>query len=268
MSRLSIEETGAGDSVVLLHSHGLSGRQWRKLTPALVAQGFRVLAVDLTGQGRSEPWPEPKPFSFTIDVDRVGEIVRTVQPAHLVGHSYGAFVGLHVARAWPGSTRTLTLFDPVAFHVLDAVEDRDARAILAALDLSWTPEPDQRDRWLRTFVDFWGGVGAWSALREDVRDEFRRVAWIIREGVRTLAEDQTPLAALGDLRIPTLLMTGERSPLPARKVIERLAKAIPDARREVIPAAGHLGPVTHADEVNSHIITGLTARRLQPTEPE
>ena len=68
MSSLYIEETGAGDSVVLLHSHGLSGGQWRKLTPDLVAHGFRGLAVDLTGQGRSEPWPEPTPFSVTIDI--------------------------------------------------------------------------------------------------------------------------------------------------------------------------------------------------------
>jgi pimeloyl-ACP methyl ester carboxylesterase len=268
MSSLYIEQTGAGDPVVLLHSHGLSGGQWRKLTPDLVAHGFRVLAVDFTGQGRSEPWPEPEPFSFTIDVERVGDIIRTVQPAHLVGHSYGGLVALHVARALPGSLRTLTLFDPVAFHVLDADEDRDARAMLAALDLSWKPGPDQRDRWLRTFVDFWGGVGAWSMLREDVRDEFRRVAWVIREGVRTLAADQAPLAAFSGLRVPSLLMTGERSPLPARRVIERLAKAMPNARREVIPGAGHLGPVTHAGDVNSRIIAGLTTRRLQPTEPE
>ena len=268
MSSLYIHETGAGDSVVLLHSHGLSGGQWRKLTPDLVARGFRVLAVDLTGQGRSEPWPEPKPFSFTTDVERVGDIVRMAQPAHLVGHSYGGLVALHVARALPGSVRTLTLFDPVAFSVLDADDDRDARAILAALDLSWNPEPDHRDGWLRTFVDFWGGVGAWSTLRDDVRDEFRRVAWVIREGVRTLAEDRTPLAAFSGLRVPTLLMTGERSPLPARRVIDRLAKVIPDAQHEVIRAAGHLGPVTHAGDVNSHIIAKLMARRLQPTELE
>jgi pimeloyl-ACP methyl ester carboxylesterase len=219
MTSLYVEDTGAGDAVILLHSHGLSGGQWRKLTPHLVARGFRVLAVDFSGQGRSEPWPEPTPFSFTVDVERVGEIVRAVEPVHLVGHSYGGFVALHVARALPGQVRSLTLFDPVAFHVLHAEEDRDARAILAALDLSWKPEPDQRDRWLRTFVDFWSGAGAWSTLREDVRDEFRRVAWVIREGVRTLMEDQTPVAAIRDLRIPTLLMTAEHSPLPARRVV-------------------------------------------------
>jgi pimeloyl-ACP methyl ester carboxylesterase len=126
---------------VLLHSHGLSGGQWRKLTGDLVAHGFRVLAVPLAGHGRSEPWPEPKPFSFAIDVERVGEVVRAVQPAHVVGHSYGGLIALHVARGVPGGVATLSLFDPVAFGVLDADEDRDARAVLEALDLSWPPRP-------------------------------------------------------------------------------------------------------------------------------
>jgi pimeloyl-ACP methyl ester carboxylesterase len=235
---LHVEETGAGEAVVLLHSHGLSGGQWRKLAGELVARRLRVLAVDLTGQGKSEPWPEPKPFSFTTDVERITELVRAMQPAHVVGHSYGGLIALHVARLAPGHVRTLSLFDPVAFGLLDPDTDRDARAVLEALDLTWQ---DERERWLRTFVEFWSGPDAWSALREDARDGFRRVAWVIREGVRTLVEDTTPLAAFANLTIPTLLMTGERSPLPARRVIERLAQVMPRARREVVPGVGHLG---------------------------
>jgi len=253
---LHVEEGGTGEPVVLLHSHGLSGSQWRKLSGELVARGLRVLAVDLTGQGRSEPWPEPKPFAFATDVERVGEIVRAVQPAHLVGHSYGGLLALHVARAAPAGVRTLSLFDPVAFGVLGA-DDRDAREVLAALDLSWEAGPD---RWLRTFVEFWSGAGAWNALRDEARDEFRRVAWVIREGVRTLMEDRTPLAAWAGVDVPALLMTGERSPLPARRVVERLAHAMPHARRVVVPGVGHLGPVTSARDVNPHIIAACTDR--------
>ena len=153
------------------------------------------------------------------------------------------------------------MFDPVEFNVLDAERDHDARAILGALDLSWGPGPEQRERWLRAFVDFWSGEGAWSALKDDARDEFLRVAWVTREGVRTLADDSTPLDAFRDLRIPTLLMTGERSPLPARRVVERLAKAMPLARQQVIPGAGHLGPVTQARDVNPRIVAEVTAER-------
>lgn len=233
--------------VVLLHSHGLDGGQWRKLSGELVERGYRVSAPDLAGQGRSEPWPEPKPFSFEIDVERIAEL----KPDHLIGHSYGGLIALHAARITP--VRSLALFDPVAFSVLGA-DDGDARAILDALDLSW----DDPERWLRTFVEFWSGTGAWDGMREEARAEFRRVGWVIREGVRTLIADHTPLAAFA-LDVPALVMTGELSPLPARRVVERLAQALPRARHVVVPGVGHLGPVTRARDVNMHILAALTA---------
>lgn len=238
-------------TAVLLHSHGLSGRQWRKLEAELTARGERVLALDLVGQGQLEPWPESKPFSFTIDVERAAEIVRAEQPVHLVGHSYGGLIALHVARAEP--VRTLSLFDPVAFSIFDD-RDADARAILDASRLM--PSLSHED-WLRAFVEFWGGRGAWDALREEARAEFRRTAWVIRQGVHSLAADGTPLSAFAGITCPTLLMTGEHSPLPARRVVERLAHALPNAREVVIAGAGHLAPVTHAREVNEHILSEL-----------
>jgi len=240
--------------VILLHSHGLSGGQWRKLGGELVAAGLRVLAVDLTGQGKSEPWPEPRPFSFEVDVAAVAELVRSVEPAHLVGHSYGGLIALHVARAEPHAVRTLSLFDPVAFGVLDPVRDRDARDVLDRLDLTW----DAPDRWLRTFVEFWSGVGAWDSLRAEARSEFLRVGWVAREAVRTLMVDRTPLSAFAELANPTLVMTGALSPLPAQRVVDRLAETMPRARHEVIAGVGHLSPVTHAREVNPRIIARLT----------
>jgi len=248
---LHVEASGTGEPVVLLHSHGLAGGQWRKLAGELPAH--RVLAVDLSGQGKSEPWPEPTPFAFTVDVERVVDLVRDVGPAHVVGHSYGGLVALHAARAT--RVRSLALFDPVAFGVLDPDADRDARAILDALDLSW----DDRERWLRTFVEFWSGAGSWAALRPAASDEFRRVAWVIHEGVRTLMADRTPLAAFAALDVPALVMTGERSPLPAQRVVQRLAEAM-HARHVVVPDVGHLGPVTHARDVNPHIVRSIEAR--------
>jgi len=224
------------EPVVLLHSHGLSGSQWRKLAAELEARGRRVLAPDLTGQGTSEPWPEPEPFSFRIDVERVAELARG---ADVVGHSYGGLVALHVARAVP--VRSLSLYDPVAFGVLAPDERRE----LDALDLRW----DDPERWLRTFVEFWSGRGAWDALREEARAEFRRVAWVIREGVRTLVDDRTTFA---DLEVPTLLITGEHSPPPERRVVERLR-----GKHVVLPGVGHLGPVTHARDVNPLILAHL-----------
>jgi pimeloyl-ACP methyl ester carboxylesterase len=55
---LHVDDLGVGDAVRLLHSSGLSGRQWRRIVP------------DLTGHGQSPPWPAPTPFSFRTDVAR------------------------------------------------------------------------------------------------------------------------------------------------------------------------------------------------------
>jgi pimeloyl-ACP methyl ester carboxylesterase len=85
-SGLHIEDSGAGAPVLLLHSSGLSGRQWRRLVPELVERGMRAVVPDLTGHGRSDPWPESTPFSFTMDVDRVSKVLRAVGSAHVVGH--------------------------------------------------------------------------------------------------------------------------------------------------------------------------------------
>lgn len=256
MQVLHVEDTGSGEPVVLLHSSGFSGRQWRHLGGELVTHGKRALVPDLTGHGRSPAWPEPEPFSFRVDIEQVAALLAATGPAHVVGHSYGGLVALHVALAAGQAVRSLTLFDPVAFPILDPVADHDALAELGVIDLRW----GDPERWLRAFVDFWGGAGAWSGLREPVRAEFLRVAWVVHEGVRTLMTDTTPLTAYRALSCPTLVLTGEHSPLPVRRVDERLAATIPRARLEIIPNAGHLAPVTEPVRVDTAIMAAIAQR--------
>jgi pimeloyl-ACP methyl ester carboxylesterase len=254
LMRLHVEQAGDGAAVLLLHSSGFSGRQWKRLAAELVERGMRAVVPDLTGHGGSEPWPPPRPFRFEVDVEEVAALLRELGSAHVVSHSYGGLIALHVALAEPGAIRSLHLFDPVAFGVLDPVADRDARQVLVDHDLSGDDE-----RWLRTFVDFWGGAGTWEGLREPVRAEFRRVAWVVRQGVESLLFDTTPLAAYRALRGPVHLMTGERSPLPARRVGQRLVEAIDGARLDVVAGAGHLAPVTQPAEVNRLVVEAIAA---------
>jgi pimeloyl-ACP methyl ester carboxylesterase len=256
-SGLHVEVSGAGDPVLLLHSSGLSGRQWRRLCSELVERGMRAVVPDLSGHGASDAWPEPISFSFRTDVDRVVAVLQAEEPAHVIGHSYGGLVALHAALAAPRSIRSLSLVDPVAFGALEAAADTDARAALDEIDLSWGTTAAERERWLQTFVDYWGGPGAWAALREPARAEFRRVAWVVREGVRSLMEDTTPVRAYGAFRFPVQLVTGEKSPLTARRVTQRLREAIRDARLATVPDAGHLAPVTHPELVNPILLDAV-----------
>jgi pimeloyl-ACP methyl ester carboxylesterase len=173
------------------------------------------------------------------------------EPCHLVGHSYGGLVALHVALAAADRVKGVVLYDPVAFGILED-NDADVMATLSQIDLNGGATPAARDEWLRSFVDYWGGQGAWQALREPVRDEFRRVGWAVREGVRTLMADTTKASAYAALP-PLALITGEHTPVAERRVIARLAAAT-GASVSVIAGAGHMGPLSHADAVNTRIV--------------
>jgi len=255
---LHVEDSGAGVPVVALHSSGLSSRQWRRLGTALVDRGLRAVVPDLVGHGKSPAWPEETPFSFHVDVDLVVALLGSLEgPVHLVGHSYGAFVGLLAARAAPSRVRSLALYEPVSFGVLDPAEDADAMRELQAVGVTWEDSPEGRERWLKGFVEYWSGPGAWAALREDARAEFRRVAWVVNRAVTSLVNDTTPPTAYAGIQAPVLLMTGQQSTLAAHAVLRRLQGALPDARTFTVPDAGHMGPLTHAEVVNRAILDWL-----------
>ena len=232
----------------------MSGRQWRRAAANLIEAGLRAVVPDLSGHGQSPGWPEPRPFSFEIDVREVAGLLDRLGPAHVIGHSYGGFLALLVALASPTRVLSLAVYDPVAMGTLNGARDADARADLARVDFAWDGSPAARERWLARFVDYWMGAGAWDGLRDDARAEFRRVAWVVYEGAHTLVSDPTPAAAYAALSIPVLILGGQQSPLAARRVVERLAEAIPGARREILAEAGHMGPLTHAPSVNDRLL--------------
>ena len=226
---------------MLLHSSGMSSRQFSRLAPTLVEAGYRVVLVDLTGHGKSRPLAEGTPMSWRDDVAEV--IASITEPTKIVGHSYGGLLALHAALAAP--VTRLVLYDPVAFGILDPVADAD---VLATLSTIASPEVTT-EAWLQGFVDYWSGAGAWSGLRDNVRDEFRRVAWAVREGVVTLMTDQTKSYP----KLPLALITGELTPIAEQRVVERLAAAT-GASVTRIPGAGHMGPLSHADVVNARVL--------------
>ena len=245
--------------MVLLHSSGLSGRQWRRLAGAVAGRGLRAVAVDFAGHGSSEPWPEGQPFSFRTDVEAVRALLGEHAPAHVVGHSCTA--GLSAAlRAGCAGVRTVD-GSVRARGLRDARRRRGCRcegASLAGRPLPWGVSPGEHEAWLQAFVDYWGGDGAWNALREEARSEFRRVGWVVREGVRSLTEDRTPASAYRSLSLPVRILTGELSPIAAGRVAKRLGEAIAGADVVTIAGAGHMAPLTDADRVNARILEILT----------
>jgi pimeloyl-ACP methyl ester carboxylesterase len=250
-------------TVVLIHSGGFTSRQWRKLAAA-VASRSRVLAPDLLGYGEAGPWPAGEPFHFRQDLAFL-ESLLDGEAVDLVGHSYGGFLALQLALRRPELVRSIAAYEPVAFGVLDETEDADALRGLALVKRDW--EPDGRgvdEAWLRGFVEWWNGPGAWERLAEETRESFRVMGWKVFQEVISLAADRTSRATYATIGVPTLLLGGEQSPMTERRVIERFGAALPRATVRIFSGVGHMGPISHASLVNEAIVEFLAHGRGTP----
>ena len=253
---LGYSVTGRGTPAVLLHSGGMSSRQWARLAAEL-AGDHTVVLPDFIGYGRSSSWPANQDFHFKLDALAIEALLDSLsEPAHLVGHSYGGFIALLAALHRPAKVRSVAVFEPVAFGVLHSCNDAAALASLgdAGSDgLLLDAATGGQEPWLRAFVDYWNEPGAWDRLPESVRGSFRAAGWKLSGEVRSLLLDRTPHHAYAPLAPATLLLSGETSPLAARRVVSHLGDAIPGARTHTVAGSGHMGPITHADEVNRWI---------------
>ena len=99
------------------------------------------------------------------------EAVRTIDlvdrcrgQVHIVGHSYGGGVALHVALARPERIASLALYEPSAFHLLKALGDKGGAALAEILRIAReTGEgviAGDYARAVAAFVEYWGGEGA------------------------------------------------------------------------------------------------------------
>jgi pimeloyl-ACP methyl ester carboxylesterase len=75
----------------------------------------------------------------------------------------------------------------------------------------------------------------------------------VRAEFEALFADMVPATAYGRLEMPVRLITGSASPLPARKVVELIARQCAHAEVVRLDGVGHMGPVSHAPLVARHL---------------
>ena len=260
-------EAGAGEPIVLLHCSSGSSGAWAPVMNNL-AQDYRVLAPDLLGYGRTAPWPRNAPLGPDAELGLVEALLDVAgRPAHLVGHSYGGTVALRAARRFPRQVASLTLIEPVAFHLLRRADEPDGWREIAALaerHLALVGEGKDAAA-AEAFVTYWTGPKAWQQMPDTARDNAVRTAAKVAAEWRLMFAAEDDCDAIARIGAPTLLICGGRTRTPARRVVEALRGALPQALHHEIADAGHMSPLTHpadiAEAIRRHVVSINLQRR-------
>jgi lipase len=254
-------DRGEGPAVVMIHCSSASHRMWTRLADALDDR-YRVLAPDLIGYGLSAGWPADRPFRPMADLETVQGLAALAEgTVHLVAHSYGGVVALEAARLLGARIKSLTLIEPVAFHLLrlagrtaewDEISGV-ARRVRSAADRGALRSA------AAIYMSFWIGRLRWWAMpgrrKRDIVGTVQKVAWEFGQ----IDQAPAPLEAYREIRVPTRLIVGGRTRRPARAVIEVVDATLPDAHVVRIAGAGHMSPFTHAAEVRRLVVEHVDA---------
>jgi pimeloyl-ACP methyl ester carboxylesterase len=127
---IAYDEAGDGPHTVLLvHGHPFDRSMWRPQLPALASAGWRVLASDLRGYGRSTVVPGETPMEV-FAADLMGLLDhRGIDRAVVAGLSMGGQIAMECARRYPARVSGLVL--AATFPRAETVEGRQARRAMA-----------------------------------------------------------------------------------------------------------------------------------------
>jgi pimeloyl-ACP methyl ester carboxylesterase len=246
---LAVDETGAGEPLVLIHGLATTREIWSLVVPALARQR-RVITLDVPGFGTSPP------AGARFELDQVAERIldglgsRGIEgPFDLAGHSLGAGIAVTLAATRPDLVRGLILVAPAGLHP----RRRLPASVLAP---AVTPMFAIRRR-LAPLTDF--ALGRQVLLAMAVADassvsptqarmmvEASSHATRIADAFATIAAtDLRP--RLDEIKAPLGLIWGERDVTIPVRGARHVRAARPDALLEVIPGAGHVPMVEKPD---------------------
>jgi pimeloyl-ACP methyl ester carboxylesterase len=232
--RMLFREAGAGPPVVLIHGMVNSSRHWEQVGDAL-AQDYRVVAPDLLGHGNSAK-PEGD-YSLGAHAAGVRDLLAalSIDRATIVGHSLGGGVAMQFYYQFPERCERLALISSGGLG-------REVTAALRAAALPGAgPALALATRRRVVAIERAGLRAVARTLRSLEEPDARRAfLWTLRSviderGQRVSAHDRLYLAGA----LPTLVVWGDRDrTIPMEHGIAA-RDAIPGARLELLPGAGH-----------------------------
>jgi len=252
-----INVCGEGPAIVLLHSSLSSNKQWLGLVN-LLKNHFTIINIDLLGYGNAEQVVDTIGYNFDVEVERILTSVQSVignDKFHLVGHSCGGAIALKMAVEIPDVPLSLSLFEPVAFHLFNKESEE------SKLMTNFTEQIDLRDNEsaAEAFVDFWNGDGYFKCLPDKAKTLMTLGIDKVRLDFKGIMFEKYKLEQLDNIKVPSLFLFGKYSPKLSQVLSENIILNLPDVESHEI-AAGHMAPLSHARLVDSLIADFLINR--------
>jgi pimeloyl-ACP methyl ester carboxylesterase len=251
-----------GRTVVLLHGKNFGAGDWATTIASLNRAGFRVIAPDQIGFGKSSK-PERYQFSFTQLAANTRALLASLGVARsiVVGHSMGGMLAVRYAIAYPEATERLVLVDPIGLEDYAALVPPRTVDDWYAQELKQTPESVrayQRDAyyggaWKPEYEEHTRLLAGWTR-----HPQWWRVAWVSAL-TYDMIFNQPVVADFPRIRAPTRLIIGLRDRTALGKAFARpevartmgdytrlgkeAQRRIPGADLVELPGIGHVPQV-------------------------
>lgn len=261
--RVYVEEAGEGIPLLLLHTAGSDGRQWRDLlNDAEVTRRFHCIAFDMPWHGKSSPpagWQEEgyrlTTAGYTGLVLRMADALGLERPI-VMGCSIGGRIVLDLAAEHPGRWRgviglqgsafTGRYYDLSVLHHPHIHGGEVCGAIVSGLVAPTAPEAA---RWETLWHYMQGGPGV---FRGDLH-------FYSEEG------DLRPkLARIDTRRCPVVLLNGDYDYSARPEDARATAAAIPGAEAVIMPGLGHFPMSEDYAALRPHLLPVLEAMAARP----
>ncbi len=246
-------DQGRGQPLLLVHGFPLDHSMWSGQVSEL-SRGFRVIAPDLRGFGRSSPiTANDAVVTMAQFADELAALLVALQesePVTFCGLSMGGYIAWQFAARHPDKLARLILCDTKA--AADSQEAAENRNKLAAKVLAEGSHVAADAMLPKLFSQ--RSLKSQAPYVEETRQVILRTRpQSIAAALRGMAEREDFTGGLSAIRVPTLVLCGGEDVITPPAEMRSIAAAIPGAEYCEVPAAGHMSPLEDPRTVNRAI---------------
>jgi non-heme chloroperoxidase len=264
-TQIYYKDWGSGQPVVFSHGWPLSADAWEDQMLFLGTRGYRCIAHDRRGHGRSsQPWNGNEMDTYAEDLATLVEALH-LKDAILVGHSTGGGeVARYIGRHGTERVAKAALIGAVPPLMLKTAANPDGLPIAAFDEIRAAVLADRSQFFKDLSVPFYGANRPGAKVSQGLRDWF----WLqgMQAGFKGVVDcikafSETDFTQ--DLRafdVPTLIIHGDDDQIVPFGPSARLSsKIIKSSTLKVYPGAPHGLPSTHKDRVNTDLLAFFKA---------